>query len=168
MLPSDQQYDRPSPPHRARVELGLRLSIACLVMSIVMIVGVLWGLSASYSEPSQPVVATEPVAPIDFSQPAWAVTVPTLKRVRSLPIEPAQRHPLAPSIYQQSMTVGYAAYQQKDYQTALINFRRALTDKADDPYATEAIANTEAILQKQRDAVQEPEQQRESIQESQE
>ena len=52
------------------------------------------------------------------------------------------------------MAVGYNAYKQQDYQTALINFRRALSDKAGDRYASEAIANTEAIIQNQREGTQ--------------
>jgi Tfp pilus assembly protein PilF len=44
------------------------------------------------------------------------------------------------------MEVGYAAFEQGDYQTALINFRRALQARPGDRYATDAIANTEAII----------------------
>ena len=113
------------------------------------------GLSTSYTERHRPTAPSSPTdEPIDFSQPAWAVIVPTLSRVRSLPTEPPQRHPLAPSIYKETMAIGYKAYQQGDYQTALINFRRALSEKVGDRYATEAIANTEAIIQKQRDEAQ--------------
>lgn len=121
-----------------------------------MISGVIMGLSASYTHHHRPVAPPSPEPePIDFSQPAWAVTVPNWRRVRSLPNESPQRHPLAPDLYGQYMNVGYAAYRQQDYNTALINFRRALGEQAGDAKATEAIANTEAILQKQRDSVQE-------------
>ncbi|MEB3211691.1 MAG: tetratricopeptide repeat protein [Leptolyngbyaceae bacterium] len=52
--------------------------------------------------------------------------------------------------YKQTMSIGYAAYNQEDYQTALINFRRALEFKPGDRLATEAIQNTEAIIQQQQ------------------
>lgn len=57
--------------------------------------------------------------------------------------------PSAPQGYHQTMMVGYAAYNQGDYQTALINFRRALEIQPGDRLATEAIQNTEAIIQQQ-------------------
>lgn len=52
--------------------------------------------------------------------------------------------------YHQTMMVGYDAYNEGDYQTALINFRRALEMKPGDPLATEAIQNTESAIQRQR------------------
>ncbi|MGJ3251404.1 MAG: tetratricopeptide repeat protein [Elainellaceae cyanobacterium] len=52
-----------------------------------------------------------------------------------------------PCDFTQCMTVGYAAMQQKDYQTALINFRRALEQRPGNTYATEAIQNAEAAIQ---------------------
>ncbi|MEM9449688.1 MAG: hypothetical protein AAGA75_14265 [Cyanobacteria bacterium P01_E01_bin.6] len=55
-----------------------------------------------------------------------------------------------PQTYRQTMMVGYAAYNQRDYQTALINFRRALDIQPGDRLATEAIQNTEAIIQQQQ------------------
>lgn len=48
--------------------------------------------------------------------------------------------------YHQIMMVGYSAYRQGDYQTALINFRRALDMKPGDELATQAIQNTEAAI----------------------
>lgn len=149
---SVHRYETQTRPYTMRLGLGLWLSLACLVMSLLIIAGVIMGLSTSHAERQGTAVSDEPVAaPIDFSKPAWSVTVPNLKRVRSLPTAPPKRHPLAPNLYKQSMDVGYAAYQQGDYQTALINFRRALDEKSGDRYATEAIANTEAIIQKQKD-----------------
>lgn len=55
--------------------------------------------------------------------------------------------------YTQFMNVGYAALAQRDYQTALINFRRALAKRPNDAYARKAIANTQAyieVLRRQR------------------
>jgi hypothetical protein len=48
------------------------------------------------------------------------------------------------------MRLGYAATQQRDYQTALINFRRALNLRPGDSYATRAISNVESYLQRSR------------------
>lgn len=52
--------------------------------------------------------------------------------------------------YHQTMMIGYAAYNQGDYQTALINFRRALEIEPGNRLAAEAVQNTEAIIQQQR------------------
>jgi tetratricopeptide (TPR) repeat protein len=52
--------------------------------------------------------------------------------------------------YTQAMLIGYAAAEQNDYQTALINFRRALAARPGDRYALAAIANMEAYIAQQR------------------
>lgn len=52
--------------------------------------------------------------------------------------------------YTQAMLIGYAAAEQGDYQTALINFRRALEARPGDRYALEAIANMESYIARQR------------------
>ncbi|NMF57372.1 tetratricopeptide repeat protein [Pseudanabaena yagii] len=44
------------------------------------------------------------------------------------------------------MRIGYKAYDKKDYNTALINFKRALKLRPNDVYATKAIQNTEKRL----------------------
>lgn len=48
--------------------------------------------------------------------------------------------------YDTYMKVGYNAYEKGDYNTALINFRRALASRPNDGYATRAIQNTEKRL----------------------
>jgi cytochrome c-type biogenesis protein CcmH/NrfG len=48
------------------------------------------------------------------------------------------------------MLVGYAATEQRDYQTALINFRRALQLRPGNPYATRAISNVQSYIQRSR------------------
>jgi hypothetical protein len=48
------------------------------------------------------------------------------------------------------MLIGYAAVEQRDYQTALINFRRALAERPGDRYALDAIANVQGYIQQQR------------------
>lgn len=59
----------------------------------------------------------------------------------------AQSETQSPCDFKQCMSVGYAAYEQKDYQTALINFERALRQQPDNEYAINAVNNTQAILQ---------------------
>jgi len=48
--------------------------------------------------------------------------------------------------FKQWMILGYAASQQGDYQTALINFNRALRERPDNTYATNAIRNTNSAI----------------------
>lgn len=50
------------------------------------------------------------------------------------------------SKYNTWMRIGYNAYNKKDYNTALINFKRALKLRPNDVYATKAIQNTENRL----------------------
>ncbi|MEL7502970.1 MAG: hypothetical protein AAFN18_10930 [Cyanobacteria bacterium J06554_6] len=59
--------------------------------------------------------------------------------------------------YTRYMRLGYAYTNQFDYNTALINFRRALAERPGDPYATEAIANVEYYLERNRLAIRQRE-----------
>jgi TolA-binding protein len=52
----------------------------------------------------------------------------------------------AKSKYNTWMKIGYSAYNKKDYNTALINFKRALKLRPNDVYAKRAIQNTEKRL----------------------
>ncbi|NEP54139.1 MAG: hypothetical protein F6K65_37260, partial [Moorea sp. SIO3C2] len=54
------------------------------------------------------------------------------------------------SDYTEFMNIGYAATNTFDYQTALINFRRALEERPDDEYAERAIANIEFYIERNR------------------
>ena len=54
------------------------------------------------------------------------------------------------SAYSRYMRIGYAAAQSRDYQTALINFRRALNESPGDSYATKAIENMEKAIASSR------------------
>lgn len=49
--------------------------------------------------------------------------------------------------YEQFMQAGYTATERRDYQTALINFRRALRSRPNDPYARAAISNVQGYIQ---------------------
>ena len=48
--------------------------------------------------------------------------------------------------YDTYMRAGYTAYDKKDYNTALINFKQALKIRANNIYAIKAIQNTEKRL----------------------
>ena len=48
--------------------------------------------------------------------------------------------------FTKSMKLGYAYYGQGDYQTALINFNRALQVRPDDAYAIKAVRNTKSAI----------------------
>ncbi|MGI0488753.1 hypothetical protein ACN4EK_25365 [Pantanalinema rosaneae CENA516] len=50
------------------------------------------------------------------------------------------------SEYDRSMQIGYDATEQGDYNTALINFRRALAERPGDHYASQAIRNVSTYL----------------------
>ncbi|MGF1477890.1 MAG: hypothetical protein ACFB4I_00125 [Cyanophyceae cyanobacterium] len=52
----------------------------------------------------------------------------------------------ARSDYDRYMEIGYDAVEQEDYQTALINFRRALEERPDDYYATQAVRNVNTYI----------------------
>lgn len=66
------------------------------------------------------------------------------------PSTPQAAEPADPDPYTQAMLVGYAAVEQEDYQTALINFRRALAARPGDVYAQRAINNVESYIAQQR------------------
>jgi len=66
--------------------------------------------------------------------PAPSLSVPA-------PVTPPPVDPNVQYDYTQSMRVGYGASAQQDYQTALINFQRALQTRPGDPYASIAIEN---------------------------
>jgi tetratricopeptide (TPR) repeat protein len=48
------------------------------------------------------------------------------------------------------MNLGYAAIKQKNYQTALVNFKRALAFDLGNKYAVEAIGNVSRYIQQSR------------------
>lgn len=60
--------------------------------------------------------------------------------------------PAPPDAYTQAMLIGYAAEKQGDYQTALINFRRALAERPNDKYARAAVRNMQTYIARQRAA----------------
>lgn len=52
--------------------------------------------------------------------------------------------------FKQSMKLGYTYYGQGDYQTALINFNRALQIRPGDAYAVKAVYNTKSAIVQSR------------------
>lgn len=52
------------------------------------------------------------------------------------------------SAYDRHMRIGYSATDNQDYQTALINFRRALKTRPNDPYASQAIRNVRTYIRR--------------------
>ncbi|MEO1508208.1 MAG: tetratricopeptide repeat protein [Cyanobacteria bacterium J06633_23] len=52
--------------------------------------------------------------------------------------------------YTKAMNLGYTYANEFDYQTALVNFRRALEERPDDVYAINAIANMEYYIERNR------------------
>lgn len=54
------------------------------------------------------------------------------------------------SAYDRFMRLGYSLSRTRDYQSALINFRRALQERPGDRYATQAAANMQAIIEANR------------------
>jgi len=54
------------------------------------------------------------------------------------------------SDYDRHMQVGYSATKKRDYQTALISFRRALAERPGDSYATQAIQNVNSHIQRRQ------------------
>lgn len=52
--------------------------------------------------------------------------------------------------YTRAMLIGYAAAEQGDYHTALINFRRALSIRPGDKYAVDAIGNMQTYIAQER------------------
>ncbi|MEO0540614.1 MAG: hypothetical protein AAFZ80_07090 [Cyanobacteria bacterium P01_A01_bin.105] len=67
------------------------------------------------------------------------------------PTQPAKQN--TEDAYTRYMRLGYAYTNQFDYNTALINFRRALAARPNDPYATQAVANTEYYIARDRTAI---------------
>lgn len=60
----------------------------------------------------------------------------------------SQPQTTARSDYERYMNLGYQATENRNYQTALINFRRALAERPNNPYALQAIRNVETYIQR--------------------
>jgi hypothetical protein len=76
-----------------------------------------------------------------YSRPGGAAPVCYVEQsAQPTPVQPAE------SAYSRYMRIGYTAAQKRDYQTALINFRRALNESPSDSYAARAIQNMEKAI----------------------
>lgn len=71
-------------------------------------------------------------------------------RTSPAPVAAPAPQPEPVDAYTRAMLIGYAAAEEGDYQTALINFRRALAERPRDRYARAAIANMERYIAQQR------------------
>ena len=89
-----------------------------------------WQAAEKSPEVAEPAVATEAQSAAP-AQPTVSV---------------AQTEAQPPCDFTQCMNVGYAAYKQGDYQTALINFERALIQRPDNTYALDAVENTKSAM----------------------
>ena len=59
----------------------------------------------------------------------------------------------AESNYDRYMRIGYDAVERKNYQTALINFQRALQERPEDYYATQAVRNIQTYIRRGQEGV---------------
>jgi hypothetical protein len=87
----------------------------------------------------------------DATRYGSAEILPYTEKVMSFYQQPVGKVPLSsPSakgtVYDRYMQAGYTASQQKDGQTALLYFKRALDERPNDTFATQAIRNIEANL----------------------
>jgi len=129
-----------------------RVGILLLILGVICValIGMNPTTSTQDAYEPEPVDTSAIAPPLSPSMPAWKLPSSILPGAVTLPYQDPKRHPSAPSLYDQAMAVGYSAFRNQDYHTALINFERALEQQADDALATEAIRNTNAILQRQR------------------
>lgn len=101
------------------------------------------GLNISFR--MSPVQAAELIA-AEYSTGGATVPPRPLKRVENAFLKATDRR-----AYTQAMLVGYAAAEQGDYHTALINFRRALAERPGDRYALAAIDNMQTYITRERE-----------------
>jgi tetratricopeptide (TPR) repeat protein len=76
-------------------------------------------------------------------------TSPSPSQKSSPAAEPSPQSSIVPiqkDEFKQSMKLGYIYYGQRDYQTALINFNRALQVLPGDAYAVKAVDNTKMAI----------------------
>ena len=102
---------------------------------------------SSASSASEP----PPAAPAPAAVPARAVVPDPPLGILPVPAPPEFEPEFEPEPepifdFHQAMAIGYAAFEQKDYHTALINFRRAVKEWPENDYAIAAVRNTEAII----------------------
>lgn len=124
---------------RPAIRLAFRLSIFGLLGMLVGLLGLGSVVGAGFDLDR---FAIED--PIEMGDPDLETSPGSeaLPAIAATPIPPSE----SPCDYEQCMNIGYAATAQKDYGTALINFRRALGHRPGDPFATKAIHNLEVSM----------------------
>ena len=104
--------------------------------------------STTSAENSNTLIAekiTEKVSDIK-SRAINSQSVTTQKSTTVTKIRSVNRPQAVRSQYDTFMKIAYTAYKKKDYNTALINFNRALTSRPNDKYATMGIQNAQQRL----------------------
>jgi hypothetical protein len=124
---------------RPAVRLAFRLSIFGLLGLLLSSLGLGYSSGASLDLDQ---LAIDDAMEADQTELATAPESEALPAIVATPIPPSE----SPCEYEQCMNIGYAATKQKDYGTALINFRRALGHRPNDPFATKAIHNLEVAM----------------------
>ncbi len=107
------------------------------------------GLVASALITANSLVLTPSTAQAQTAQTATTRTT-TRTAVERDRTTPAERLRASGMTFQRAMNIGYAASEQGDFNTALINFRRALILRPGHPYAAAAADNMAYYLQYER------------------
>ena len=118
-------------------------SVLALIIVTSLGINIVWGRSAIADGIPGVVFGTETGSETDTGTGTGTGTG------TSAPSEQPITSP-ANNAYTEAMLIGYAATEVGDYQTALINFRRALEERPGDRYALAAIANMETYIAQQR------------------
>jgi len=95
---------------------------------------------------------------ISMSGIMYLLTPPSLLSFNQseVPVEPSppppepEPDPELKLTYKEYMDIGYSYYRKQDYNTALINFRRALAKRPDDELALQAANKTEAKIKERK------------------
>jgi len=122
--------------------------------------GMLFGGLSTFNLISNSTIPQSEVS-IDTEPESSPIQTPASSPTPEVAVSPSPTPPVSPTPnttssptdkpdYTQYMRIGYAAFDQGDYQTALINFKRALNERPGDTYATKAIENTEAMINRNR------------------
>ncbi|WP_202924756.1 hypothetical protein [Myxacorys almedinensis] len=91
---------------------------------------------------------------VAVSRPALPVAKPAAKPVVEAAPKPGRGQPA--TFYDRYMQTGYAAVQRKDMQTAMLYFKRALDERPQDRFASQAIRNMEAFSKPNRATIPAP------------
>lgn len=114
---------------------------SALVSGLFVLAGSIYWLSVASLNLAQTVPSVTPTATPSPN--------PTASPTEVAPVEepPKPKPKPKPKLtYRDYMRLGYQYSEKRDYQTALINFRRALKDRPGDPLAAKAVANMQKSI----------------------